>query len=358
MSEQLGGVAAEAPAPGVGVGEPVEGWLVGWFEVDAVFQDGLDGSVLGVVEGESASARRFEAHGAEAPGEPDDALSGAQVVQDAVSEQPLDERVAGRPDVFALAQNPNTLHEEGYRGLRARNLKGRHVEALVREWIRRGLSHATMKNRLAHVRWWAHKVGKPNVVKSNADYGLRPRSQVSDGTRRRDLDAEKLARVKDAHVRMALRLQAAFGLRREEAIKFRPKYADRGDHIAVKASTAKGGRPRDVPVLKDEQRRVLDESRRLAGGGAMIPPGRNYAEQKRVYMDQTKAAGLDHMHGLRHAYALDRYEDLTGWKAPAVGGPARHTLKAEKVRLDTAARLTIAAELGHSRLEVARQYCG
>ena len=22
------------------------------------------------------------------------------------------------------------------------------------------------------------------------------------------------------------------------------------------------------------------------------------------------------MHGLRHAYALDRYEDLTGWKAP------------------------------------------
>ena len=164
---------------------------------------------------------------------------------------------------YALAQMANTLHEEGYRGLRARNLKGRHVEALVREWFRRGLSHATMKNRLAHVRWWAQKVGKPNVVKSNAGYGLGPRSQVSDGTRRRDLDAEKLARVTDAHVRMALRLQAAFGLRREEAIKFRPRYADRGDHIAVKASTAKGGRPRDVPVLTDEQRMVLDEARRL-----------------------------------------------------------------------------------------------
>ena len=259
---------------------------------------------------------------------------------------------------YALAQMANTLHEEGYRGLRARNLKGRHVEALVREWFRRGLSHATMKNRLAHVRWWAHKVGKPNVVKSNAGYGLRQRSQVSDGTRRRDLDAEKLARVKDAHVRMALRLQAAFGLRREEAIKFRPRYADRGDHITVKASTAKGGRPRDVPVLNDEQRTVLNEARTLAGGGAMIAPERNYAEQKRVYMDQTKAAGLDHMHGLRHAFALDRYEDLTGWKAPAAGGPPRHALKAEKVRLDTAARLTIAAELGHSRLEIARQYLG
>ena len=73
------------------------------------------------------------------------------------------------------------------------------------------------------------------------------------------------ALVKDPHVRMALRLQAAFGLRREEAIKFSPSYADRGDRIAVKASTAKGGRAREVPVLKDGQRRLLDEARRLAG---------------------------------------------------------------------------------------------
>lgn len=137
-----------------------------------------------------------------------------------------------------------------------------------------------------------------------------------------------------------------------------PRYADRGDHVAVKASTAKGGRARDVPVLKDDQRALLDEARRLAGGGAMIPPGRNYAEQKRVYMEETKAAGLDHMHGLRHAYALDRYEELTGWKAPAAGGPARKTLTGAKRRIDTAARLTVAAELGHSRLEVARNYLG
>ena len=76
-------------------------------------------------------------------------------------------------------------------------------------------------------------------------------------------------------------------------------------------------------MLTDRQRRLLDEARELAGGGALIPPGRNYAEQRKVYEDQTRAAGLDHMHGLRHAWALDRYEDLTGWKAPAAGGPRR-----------------------------------
>ena len=201
---------------------------------------------------------------------------------------------------YALAQMTNTLHERGYPGLRARNLKGRHIEALVRDWFDRGLADATMMNRMAHLRWWAKEVGKPNIVRTNAEYGIGQRSHVSDGTKRRDLDVDKLARVKDEHVGMALRLQAAFGLRREEAIKFRPSWADRGEMIVVKASTAKGGRARDVPILKDSQRKLLDEARRLAGGGAMIPHHRNYAEQKKVYEDQTQAAGLDRNHGLRH----------------------------------------------------------
>ncbi|MDE0450796.1 MAG: integrase domain-containing protein [Gammaproteobacteria bacterium] len=263
-----------------------------------------------------------------------------------------------RDRAYALAQMANALHELGYRGLRASGLKGKHIEALVRDWSDRGLSDATMMNRMAHVRWWADQVGKGNMVKANAEYGIQPRSHVSDGARRRDLDEEKLALVTDSYVRMALRLQAAFGLRREEAIKFSPSQADRGDRIAVKASTAKGGRAREVPVLKDSQSKLLDEARRLAGGGAMIPPDRNYAEQRKVYEEQTRAAGLDRMHGLRHAYALDRYEDLTGWKAPAAGGPARRSLTGEKRRIDTAARKRISRELGHGRIEIVRQYCG
>jgi len=37
-------------------------------------------------------------------------------------------------------------------------------------------------------------------------------------------------------VKISLRLQAAFGLRCEESIKLQPRYADRGDHIAIKGS--------------------------------------------------------------------------------------------------------------------------
>ena len=259
---------------------------------------------------------------------------------------------------YALARMADALHEAGYHGLRAKGLKGKHVEALVRHWRAGRVSDATIMNRMAHLRWWAERVGKGNLVKPNADYGIRPRSHVSDGTKRRGLDAAKLARVKDPHVRMALRLQAAFGLRREEAIKFAPARDDRGDRIRLKGATTKGGRPREVPVLTDGQRRLLDEARELAGGGALIPPGRNYAEQRKVYEDGTRQVGLDRNHGLRHAYALDRYEALTGWKAPAAGGPASNTLTGARRRTDRAARLTVAAELGHSRREISRTYLG
>ena len=45
---------------------------------------------------------------------------------------------------FNLARMANTLHELGYRRLRATGLKGKHVEALVREWKRQGPSIGTI----------------------------------------------------------------------------------------------------------------------------------------------------------------------------------------------------------------------
>lgn len=131
----------------------------------------------------------------------------------------------------------------------------------------------------------------------------------------------RLDQVRNAHVRMSLQLQEAFVRRREESIKFQPSYADRGDHIALKGSWTKGGRERNVPITTAAQREVLDQVRQLAGAGSLIPAHKSYIQQRHTYDGQCKAAGLSHMHGLRHRYAQDRYEALTGWKAPAAGGP-------------------------------------
>ena len=266
--------------------------------------------------------------------------------------------VTRRDRSYVLAQAADTLHELGFRGLRAPGLRRRHVDALVREWQRRGLATGTLKNRMAHLRWWAGHVGHPGVVGTNAEHGIGNRVYVTNRDRSRVLDAERLARVGDAHVRMSLRLQAAFGLRREEAIKFVPSYADRGGSVVLKAAWTKGGRRREIPIWNDGQRTVLDAARRLAGGGALIPAGRNYLAQRKIYEKQTRAAGLGRMHGLRHAFAQSRYEKLTGWKAPAAGGPRQRALPPPKRRIDAAARLTVARELGHGRAVVAAVYLG
>ena len=201
---------------------------------------------------------------------------------------------------YALAQMANALHDLGFKGLRATGLKRKHAVALVREWKRQGRSIGTMKNRAAHLRWWADRIGRPAVVPSNKDLGIDNREYVTNEDRSVVLDPEKLALVKDEHVVMALRLEAEFGLRREEAIKFTPSRDDRGDRIRLKGSTTKGGRPREIPVRNESQRKLLDEARRLAGGGALIPPDRNYRQQLKIYENRTREAGLYRMHGLRH----------------------------------------------------------
>jgi integrase len=157
---------------------------------------------------------------------------------------------------------------------------------------------------------------------------------------------------------MSLELQQAFGLRREEAMKIRPSIADQGDHLFLQASWTKGGRERVVPIRTDQQREVLDRAHRLAGCGSLIPSNRNYVQQMRVYEGNTRRAGLHHMHGLRHAYAQERYQELTGWACPAAGGPVIRELIPEQRERDREARLTISRELGHEREQVTAAYLG
>lgn len=262
--------------------------------------------------------------------------------------------------MHSLAAISRQLKEAGFRNMRASSLKAKHVDALLERWNGEHLSAGTIGNRMSHMRWWAQKVGKAGVIAAdNASLGIPPRqSSGSGGNRAKNLDSGDLDRVGDAHVRMSLRLQQAFGLRREESIKFQPSYADRGDHIALKGSWCKGGRERTVPITTAEQRALLDEAHVLAGSGSLIPAHKSYIQQRHVYDGECKAAGLSAMHGLRHAYAQSRYEALTGWKSPLAGGPDRKALTTEQRAVDIEVRQQISRELGHERIGVVVSYLG
>lgn len=253
----------------------------------------------------------------------------------------------------------NQLHEMGYRHMSVHSLRPKHVEALVRRWLAEGLSAETMKKRMTAIRWWARKVNRESVVaRSNDFYGIPNRRFVTNVSKARTVEAAELSRVRDPRVRMSLMLQQAFGLRREEAIKFMPGFADRGDHIVLRGSWTKGGKTRTIPVVDGEQRAVLEQAHRLAGRGSMIPSAKNFHQQLKLYEKQTQRAGLTRMHGLRHAYAQRRYETLAGWPPPAAGGPVAGELTPAQREIDREARQTISRELGHERLQIVSVYCG
>ncbi len=82
---------------------------------------------------------------------------------------------------------------------------------------------------------------------------------------------------------MSLRLQQAFGLRREEAIKFIPTLADKGTEVYLKPTWTKGSKERLIPIRTTQQKELLSEAKRLAGKGSLIPSHRKYIHQLRIY---------------------------------------------------------------------------
>ena len=202
-------------------------------------------------------------------------------------------------------------------------------------------------------------MNKPSIIaRDNRVYGIGKRAYIAKESKAQELDEKKLSSISDQSVRMSIRLQAAFGLRREEAIKFSPSYAVQDDHIKLKPSWTKGGRARTVPITNDDQRRLLEEVRALARGGALIPPHLNYVQQLHRYEKQIQKAGLSRLHGLRHGYAQRRYFELTGRVCPVAGGLPSKELNPEQRALDHEARVVISSELGHARVEIASVYLG
>ena len=251
------------------------------------------------------------------------------------------------------------LSEMGYRHLSPRNLKRKHVEALVKRWLGARLAVVTIKSRVSTMRWLARTIGKPNVVpRTNAELGIPDRSLAGRPSRAFNLTPEMLERVPSPYVRVSLELEEKFGLRREEATKMRPQAAHQGGWLVLQASWCKGRRGRRIPVRTGEQRELLERAKALAETTPehSLIPEKTYRKHIKAYERQTYEAGIRGPHGLRHAYAQARYEELTGRACPAAGGPPSTDLNGEEKELDRRARETISEEMGHGRGQITRTY--
>ena len=253
----------------------------------------------------------------------------------------------------------NQLHDLGFVNLNAHSLNKKHVETLVAYWTKQNLSPRSQANYLAYVRWWAKKVGRSDVMyRTNLEYGIVGTSHKSIKSKAWTVTPAQLALIRDPYLRLSIRMQQSFGLRREESMKYRSSYADHHDYIDLKGSWTKGGRPRMIPVTMPDQRPLLDEVRETIGDGSLIPPDLKFVEQMKKYEMQTTDAGMKNLHGLRHGYAQRRYLMLTGWPCPYQGGKVKREMTKEEFARDQEARFTVSQELGHGRIEITSVYIG
>lgn len=127
--------------------------------------------------------------------------------------------------------------------------------------------------------------------------------------------------------------------------------------VTISAGT-KGGRDRALPIITPNQFTALEHAANVQSGERSMIPAELYWKQWRErglrHIRETVQTYLsgDGLHDLRSSYACERYQVLTGFAAPVCGGerPDRDA--------DCAARLQIAQELGHGRIDVTNAYLG
>lgn len=172
-----------------------------------------------------------------------------------------------------------------------------------------------------------------------------------------------------------LELQRELGLRFEESAKIDAgkAYRQASEEAIVKIDAGtKGGRVREVPITSNSQivaLRYASDYQAYHRIKSMIGSGHTYKDFRNAAYNEIRALGVA-FHGERHAYAINRYQDLVGVGAPVVLGikkPSQHIAHIAKTLgvsikeaglLDYSARLRISVELGHSRASVTRAYLG
>ena len=154
-------------------------------------------------------------------------------------------------------------------------------------------------------------------------------------------------------------LARELGLRTKEASLLNAQAALReatSRGIVTIADGTKGGREREIPLTSARQIAVLERAAAAQGDArAVMPADQNWKSWRenglRDIRETLQQHGVSRLHDLRSAYACDRYQQITGYAPPILGGQAPH-------EIDRAARQQIAEELGHGRISITNSYLG
>lgn len=256
-----------------------------------------------------------------------------------------------------------------------RHFKEKHFKLLLALWLSKGLSSSTLQNRTSVLRTFCTWIGKANMIAPLETYvddkTLVKRVQVAQEDKSwagNELSFEDVLKKIDAYDLQAgaqLRIIKAFGLRRQEAVCFRPNRAKLlgadQNSIYVEFGT-KNGLKRFVPLETEDQRKALEYACRLAKTTeahigweelTLKQAVKKMANIMQKFKITKKDAGAT-LHGLRHEDMHDIFEGVTGHPCPVKGG------KVEDMDPDLVlkARHKMTQAAGHARLSITNAYAG
>lgn len=208
--------------------------------------------------------------------------------------------------------------------------------------------------------------GEWQSVSPTKDCNIQERSAIREkapGALDRDAYGAAVQAVREElgdRLASILELARSLGLRSKEAslIDARSALQEAHERGAVTvADGTKGGLVRQVPVTSPGQLETLRRAAEAQSGDkSMIPEWQTWKGWRegelRDARDLVSSYTGGGLHDLRAAYACERYEALTGHAAPCAGGEIADR------NADREARMKIAKELGHGRIDVVSEYVG
>jgi integrase len=250
-----------------------------------------------------------------------------------------------------------------------------YVAYLLQQIQQGELCIATAQNRLSSVnRTLAALRGDQNVriISPSQTLGRQRstlRTRAPDGQDHQQVQRVLRALAEKQHKRVAaiVILARTTGMRLREAILADlPRLHREAEHLGrinIQDGT-KGGRSGASAarwiIANDQVQAAVQLAREASPAGSrnLLASDESYAAflQKTVLLarETLHAHGIKGFHELRAAFACERYEQLTGQKAPVNGGQCYRTDRS----LDQQARRQISLELGHNRIDVVSAYIG
>ena len=252
-----------------------------------------------------------------------------------------------------------------------------YAEYLLELLDESGICISTAQNRLSSVNVFMGFLTKGRFPRESPSKLLGRRSNVRttepSGLYLEEFEAALQRLVRDGEWRIAVLVALCryVGARFREASLLdlqaaRKHAAETGNVVIVRGS--KGGRAKKIPrvlSLPEPLNELLAEAPRCVTGSCLVPENQRYIRwygwAHRKWASMAAQLGMNSKyHDLRAGYACGRFEYLTGRKAPCAKdlGAAHSMLPEDELLSEADAKSLIAVELGHSRTDVLKSYCG